>query len=95
MSWRWTGDNERQYQKLLGPLRAELYRASESFGPFNSAHEGWAVIHEEMEELWAEVMKKQSQRSKEKMREEAIQIAAMAVRFIIDLCPVENNEESE
>lgn len=49
-----------------------------------SLHEGFAVLLEEVDELWDEVKKKQSLRSKEKLCEEAIQIAAMAVRFVAD-----------
>lgn len=34
----------------------ELERAEAKFGPFNSSHEGYAVILEELDELW-EVVK--------------------------------------
>ena len=55
--------------------------------PMRSAHEGYAVILEELDELWDEVKKNPSKhpRLKEAMRSEAIQVAAMAVRFIIDV----------
>lgn len=52
--------------------------------PFNSAHEGFAVLQEEVDELWEVVRAKG--RTKERMREEAVQIAAMALRFIEDVC---------
>lgn len=81
--------NERDFQKLLSLVREELYSANEKFGPFNSAHEGWAVLKEEVDELWVEVKKKQSMRSPELMRNEAVQIAAMAIRFALDVCPLE------
>lgn len=67
----------------------EYMRASEKFGPFRSPHEGIAVIHEEFEELWGEIKKKQTDRSLVLMREECIQLGAMALRFLVDLCPVE------
>lgn len=79
--------NERNFQKLLGLIRAELNSANDKFDPFNSAHEGWAVLKEEVDELWVEVKKKQSMRSPELMRSEAVQIAAMAIRFALDICP--------
>lgn len=79
--------NERDFQKLLGLVREELNSANEKFGPFNSAHEGWAVLKEEVDELWIEVKKKQSARSPDLMRGEAVQIAAMAIRFALDICP--------
>lgn len=62
--------------------REELYRATQRFGPMASAHEGWAVIQEEVDELWDEVKGGQDVR---RMREEAIQVAAMAMRFVIDV----------
>lgn len=62
----------------------EMLRARNKHGPFNSAHEGYAVLLEEVDELWEEVRKRKH--SKKRMREESIQIAAMALRFIIDIC---------
>lgn len=67
----------------------EYTSASEKFPPFNSAHEGYAVILEELDELKAEVWKNPTNRDKAKMLKEAIQVAAMALRFIVDLCPFE------
>lgn len=60
-------------------------RAKAKHGPqkFNSPHEGYAVLLEEVYELWDEVRK--SKHDKELMRKEAIQVAAMAVRFIDEL----------
>ena len=62
----------------------ELDHATELYGPMTSPHEGYAVILEELDELWEEVRKKPAARSKEKMRAEAKQIAAMAIRFMVD-----------
>lgn len=64
----------------------EYNLAVSNYGSFKSAHEGYAILLEEMDELKAEVWKKPSVRSKDKMREEAKQVAAMAIRFIIDIC---------
>lgn len=61
----------------------ELDRATSKFGRFNSGHEGWAVIQEEVDELWAEVKANRGDASA--ARREAIQIAAMALRYIIDV----------
>lgn len=56
----------------------------------NSVHEGFAVLLEEVEELkneafWGE-KKGDIDEYKERMKQEAIQVAAMAVRFIQELC---------
>ena len=74
-------------------VTTELRRARSLYEPFNSAHEGWATLYEEVDELWEEVRKKPAWRSKERMRTEAIQIAAMALRFIEDCCDVEQVED--
>ena len=63
---------------------AELHRAEGKFAPFNSAHEGLAVLREEYLELEKEVFWGTPQRQ----REEAIQVAAMALRFVNDIVPL-------
>lgn len=70
----------------LTDVAQELQRVRLTKAPFHSCHEGYAVLQEEVEELWAEVKKRGSIRSRELMRAEAIQVAAMAVKFITDLC---------
>ena len=73
-------------EDILWEIKQEHTRAISKFSPFNSAHEALAVIWEEFEELKDEVFKKQSERNKERMRNEAIQLAAMALRFVRDVC---------
>lgn len=52
----------------------------------SSAHEGYAVILEELDELKAEVWKGGSEpRDRAAMRKEAIHVAAMALRFVRDI----------
>lgn len=69
---------------LYDEVTTELHRARSKFAPFNSAHEGYAVILEELDELWLEV--KANPPDVAQMREEAIQVAAMAMRFVLDVC---------
>lgn len=52
---------------------------------FVNQHEGYAVILEELDELWTEIKKKQSNYDLAQQRHEAIQVAAMVVRFIDEL----------
>ena len=56
----------------------------------NSAHEGFGVIYEEfIVELGAHVWTKQKNRDLAAMRKEAIQVAAMAIRFAAEVCTEE------
>jgi len=56
------------------------------YGKFASAHEGFAILKEEVDELWDAVRLKQSDPARNVlMRKEAIQVAAMAIRFIHDV----------
>ncbi len=64
----------------------ELDRASVKYPAFNSHHEGYAVILEELEELKLEIFKRIEARDTDLLQRETIQVAAMALRFLIDLC---------
>lgn len=68
-------------------VMVELINAIKRFAPFNSAHEGFAVIHEEFDELKKEVWKNPAKYPdrNENMYNEAKQVAAMAMRFMIDM----------
>lgn len=70
---------------LFNEAFVELQNATRDHGAFNSAHEGLAVIEEELDELRREVYKKRHERDPDKMHREAIQLAAMAIRFIRDV----------
>jgi len=69
----------------------ELARARNIHGKLASAHEGYAVILEELDELKAEVWKQFHDR--DAMKREAIHVAAMAMRFVLDICDTEDNED--
>jgi hypothetical protein len=71
--------------KAIDAVEQELWRATQAHGPFNSAHEGYAVIKEELDELWDEIKMKSSERNPVNLREEAVQVAAMAIRFLVDI----------
>lgn len=73
---------------ILNDVEDELFNALSKFEEFNSPHEGKAVIEEELDELWKHV-KENTGRSTD-AREEALQIAAMACRYIYDLCDKEH-----
>lgn len=62
----------------------ELNVATQQFGEFASKHEGYAIILEEMDELWEAIKSKSSSRAD--IEREARQVAAMAIRFLVDQC---------
>ena len=59
----------------------EAMRAAVKFKPFNSSHEGYAVLAEEVDELWDAIKSNQLEHA----RKEAIQVAAVALRYIADV----------
>ncbi len=68
--------------KVLADVREEVVSATQMHRPMCSRHDGWAVIFEELDELWDEI--RANNRGPEE-RAEAIQVAAMGVRYILDL----------
>ncbi len=72
----------------LNFVDSEVSRASAKHPPMNSHHEAYAVILEELEEYWVEVMKggKTCPRDPEALKFELIHTAAMCVRALQDLC---------
>jgi hypothetical protein len=62
----------------------ELKRARSLHPPISSAHEGYAVILEELDEFWEEVRKRRSKRDALRMYDELVQVAAMAQRVAED-----------
>lgn len=60
----------------------ELHRAKQKFPVlFHNAHEGYAVLKEEVDELWDAIKANDAAHA----RVEAIQVAAMALRFISEI----------
>lgn len=72
--------------KIMTDVAEELGKAIDKFPSFHSAHEAFAVLKEEVDELWEAVRLKQSDIGRgDKIIKEATQVAAMAIRFIIDI----------
>ncbi|MFQ5949669.1 MAG: hypothetical protein ACE5J1_03160 [Nitrospiria bacterium] len=77
---------EVEYRRAVKLIIEEFVNAAAEYPPFNSSHEGFAILNEEVDELWDEVKKKKKFRSNDYMKKEAIQVGAMAIRFIVDVC---------
>lgn len=72
----------------LREVAAALALARAEHPAMRSAHEGCALVREKLDELWDGVKAKHD---REKLGREAMQVAAMAIRFMEDLCN-EGNE---
>ncbi len=62
----------------------ELREARSHHPPLKSAHEGYAVILEELDEVWEHV--KAKRQDLPAMRRELVQVAAMAQRMAEEIC---------
>lgn len=72
--------------KAVNEACEEVSQAMDNWPPMNSAHEAYAVLAEEVDELWVHVKTNQKRRDLQEMRKEAVQVAAMALRFAAEVC---------
>jgi len=71
---------------IIWEVREELKRAMQKFGPMRSGHEGFAILMEEVDELWEAVRLNQGTEGRSyRMERESTQVAAMAILFRFDL----------
>lgn len=70
---------------VLNAVEVELRAARAKHPKFMSMHHGYAVILEELDEVWEEIKKREP--DPEKLRKELVQVAAVSVRFVEDLLP--------
>ena len=98
--------SEKKLERIVAvfqEVRDELSDALFKFPDMCSPHEGYAIIKEEVDELWEEVKRNPYSSNsnvaigypppdvlhKTRMKVEATQIAAMAIRFILNVCDKE------
>lgn len=67
---------------LAEDINEELGRASKHGSNFTSMHEAYGVILEELDEVWEITKLKKRDRNAAEIREELIQVAAMAIKAI-------------
>jgi hypothetical protein len=71
-----------EFVKMNGEaIVGEFFRARKKFAPMRGAHEGYAVLLEEVDEMWDAVKKNDIEHAKR----EALQVAAMALAFILEV----------
>lgn len=68
-------------EEILEWVLEEVTSAQEKFPVMSSPHEGFSILHEEFDEMWDEIKRNDFDGG----LEEALQVAAMAVRYILDL----------
>ena len=73
--------NKEKIELVFNRVKEQLDIAVEKHPPINSPHEGAAVIKEEYDELWEAIKKNNESLS----AREAEHVAAMAIRFLLDL----------
>lgn len=71
--------NRQAHQAALEEVRIELIKARMKFQPMRGPHEGYAVIKEEVDELWDDIKANRSG------KQEATQVAAMAIAYMIEI----------
>jgi hypothetical protein len=81
-----TPETESLIDCALDEVRAELIAAYENFPDFRSAHEGVAIVEEEFLEFRAAAYWPHKHKQTDAEETEARQLAAMAVRYLVDVC---------
>lgn len=66
--------------EVIVDVQRRAARAQARHGGFASAHEAYAVLKEEVEEYWAEVKKRDHDRDPQRMYQELLDVAAVALR---------------
>lgn len=84
---------EMRVDAALALMRGEILRAMRKHAPMHSPHEGHSVIREELEELWQHVMADTGRTRAAK--KEALQIAAMGLRYALDITTDEAMKAAE
>ena len=70
-------------KRMLKLVAAEYEKARKKHRPMAGAHEGYAVLLEEVDELWDEIKADNHGRA----QKEAVQVAAMALALLVEVFP--------
>lgn len=71
--------------RIFESVETEIYSSTILHKPFNSSHEGYAVLLEELDEVWEEIKKSKNYTLSKEAKQELIQVAAVAMRMINEL----------
>lgn len=82
-------------QAALNDIEASYLKARNKHAPMRGPHEGYAVLLEEVDELWDEVKRWQpNDPAQAAMRKEALHVAAMALAFLLEVTPATPEAQS-
>lgn len=71
---------------VMQKIKTELMLTDAQKPKFHSTHEGYGVLKEEFDELWDEIKESKTfDKANLLMVDEAVQVAAMAIKFIENL----------
>lgn len=73
------------YLEIQMAVDVEICISKEKHKPFNSSHEGYGVLLEELDEVWEEIKKSKNYTLSNESKQELIQVAAVAMRMINEL----------
>ncbi len=79
--------NREPTEQAFVDVLEEFETITAKYARFHSAHEAYGVLLEEVDELWDEVKRRDSPERLARIREEAIQVAAVALRIVAELGP--------
>lgn len=74
------------FNHTMNHIKEEIILAKQKYpGSFNSSHEAFAILKEEVDELWDEVKSNKSEGTVGRQAQELVQIMAMAYCYLEDL----------
>jgi hypothetical protein len=77
----WIRETNDKCPEVLSRIKDEYFRARAKHGPMNSSHEGYAVLLEEVDEMWDAIKAHDLEHAKK----ECLQVAAMALAFFMEV----------
>ena len=80
-----------KYGEASEAVYKEIIQAKQKFPPFNSMHEGYAVILEELDEAWDQIKADNTEKACAEMR----QVAAMATAFLAEFGKYPYNQSTK
>lgn len=78
-----SGQALKDLEKIQALIMCEFLVAQERYCSFGNTHEGYAVLKEEVDEMWDAIKKRDTAGA----MDEAVQVGAMALRFLFDCAP--------